>query len=49
MVSIQDGNLPKVNNETYVIYLDEFKLIRTHLIVLYVNCNNIKYFNSFVV
>ena len=27
--------------------LDQFKLIRTYWIVLYVNANNIVYFNSF--
>ena len=31
----------------YVINLDEFKSIRTHWIALYVNANNILYFDSF--
>ena len=41
------NNLPKIKNGTYVINLDEFKLIGTHWIALYVNGNNIIYFDSF--
>ena len=33
----------------YVINLDDYKSIGTHLIVLYVNDNNVPYFNSFEV
>ena len=38
------NNLPKIKDGTYVINLDEFKSIGTHL---YVNRNNIIYFDSF--
>ena len=31
----------------YIINLDEFKSIRTHWIALYMNGNNIIYFDSF--
>ena len=41
------NDLPKIKDGTYVINLDEFKLIGTHQIALYVNCNNIIYFDSF--
>ena len=34
-------------DEAYVINLDEFKSIGTHSIALYVNGNNIIYFESF--
>ena len=34
-------------NGTYEINLDEFKSIGSHLIALYVNVNNISYFDSF--
>ena len=34
-------------NGAYEINLDEFKSIGTHLIALYVNVNNIPYFDSF--
>ena len=40
-------NLPRVKDETYVISLDEFKSIGTHWIALYVNANNLIYFDSF--
>ena len=33
-------NLPKINDEAYVINLDKCKLIGTHWIPLYVNCGN---------
>ena len=39
--------LPKIKDEAYVINLDEFKSIRTHSIALYVNNNNVAYFDSF--
>ena len=41
------NNLPKIKDVTYIINLDEFKLIAAHWIVLYVNGNNIIYFDSF--
>ena len=41
------NNLPKIKNGTYVINFDEFKPIGTHWIALYVNGNNIIYFDSF--
>ena len=31
----------------YVIYLDEYESIRTHWIVLYMNGDNVTYFDSF--
>ena len=34
------NNLPKINDEAYVINLDKCKLIGTHWIPLYVNCGN---------
>ena len=39
--------LPKIKNGTYVINLDEYKLIGAHWIVLYVNDNKVTYFDSF--
>ena len=41
------NNLPKIKNGAYVISLDEFKLIATHWVALYVNKNNVFYFDSF--
>ena len=41
------NNLTKVKDETYVINLDEYKLIGTHWIALYVNTENVTYFDSF--
>ena len=41
------NNLPKIEDGANVINLDEFKLIETHWIALYVNGNNIKYFDGF--
>ena len=41
------NNLPKIKDGAYVINLDEFKSIRIHWIDLYVNGNNVKYFDSF--
>ena len=34
------NNLPKIKNGAYVINFDKFKSIWTHLIALYVKCNN---------
>ena len=40
-------NLPKIKTGVYVINLDEFESIGTDWIALYVNANNILYFDSF--
>ena len=41
------NNLSKIKDGTYVINLDEYESIRTHWIALYVNDNNVTYFDSF--
>ena len=41
------NNLPKIKYEAYVINLDEYKSIETHLVALYRNSNKITYFESF--
>ena len=41
------NNLPKIKDRAYVINLDEYEPIGTHWIVLFVNGNNIMYFDSF--
>ena len=42
------GNLlPKIKDGAYVINLDEYVSIGTHWVALYVNSNNIIYFDSF--
>ena len=41
------NNLPKIKDGTYVTNLDEYKSIGTHCIGLYVNADNIVYFDSF--
>ena len=41
------NNLSKIKHETYIIELDEYKLIGTHWIAFYVNDNNVTYFDSF--
>ena len=41
------NNLPKIKDGEYVINLDDYKSIGTHWIALYVNNNNVTYFNSF--
>ena len=41
------NNVPKIKDEAYIINLDEFKLIETYWIALYVNGKNIIYFDSF--
>ena len=35
------NNLPKIKDGKYIINLDEFELIRTHWIALYVNAENV--------
>ena len=41
------NNLLKIKNGAFVIYLDEYELIGTRWIALYVNSNNIIYFDRF--
>ena len=41
------NNSPKLKDGTYAINLDEFKSRGTHWTALYVNGNNIVYFNRF--
>ena len=41
------NNLPKIKDGAQVINFDDFKSIGTHWIALYVNGNNIIYFDSF--
>ena len=40
-------NLPKIKNGAYVINLDEYSVIGTHWVTLYVMNNNVTYFDSF--
>ena len=40
-------NLPKTRDGTYVINLDEYSDIGTHWIALYIQNNNVAYFDSF--
>ena len=41
------NSLPKIKDGAYVINLEEYKLIGTHWIALYVNGKNLIYFDSF--
>ena len=41
------NSLPKIKHGAYVINLDEYESIGTHWIALYVNDNNVTYFDSF--
>ena len=41
------NNLPKIKNGEYVINLDEYESIEIHWVALYVNGNNLIYFDSF--
>ena len=43
------NNLPRVKDGAYIVNLNKYKSIGTHWIALYVNGNNIIYFDSFVV
>ena len=43
------NNLPRVKDGAYIINLNKYKSIGTHWKALYVNGNNIIYFDSFVV
>ena len=41
------NNLPKIKDGTYIINLDEYESRGTHWIALYVNAENVIYFDSF--
>ena len=41
------NNLSKINSGAYIINLDEYESIGTHWIALYVNAENVTYFDSF--
>ena len=41
------NNLSKIKNGTYIINLDEYKLIGINWITLYINIENVTYFGSF--
>ena len=41
------NNLPKIKDGSYVINLDEYSDIGTHQVALYVQNNNVTYFDSF--
>ena len=43
------NNLTKIRDGTYIIDLDEYESIGTHWIALYVNAENVTYFDSFEV
>ena len=40
-------NLPKIKDGAYVIHLDEYSDIGTHWVALYLQNNNVTYFDSF--
>ena len=40
-------NLPKIKNGAYVINIDEYSDIGTHWVALYVDNNDVTYFDSF--
>ena len=41
------NNLPKIKDGAYVINLDEYKSIETHWIALFVNAENVTYYDRF--
>ena len=41
------NNLPTIKDEAFVMNLDEYKSIGTHWIALYVNAENVTYFDGF--
>ena len=41
------NNLSKIKDWAFLINLDEYESVGTHWIALYVNDNNVKYFDSF--
>ena len=47
MVLNSRDNLPKIKHGAYVINLDEYSDIETHWVALYVQNNNVIYFDSF--
>ena len=47
MVFDSRNNLQKIKDGAYVINLDEYEYIGTHWITLYVNAENLTYFDSF--
>ena len=42
-------NLPKIKDGAFVINLDEYSDIGTHWVALYINNNDVTYFDSFEV
>ena len=40
------NNLSKIKDGAYIIYLDEYESVGTHWIALYVNAENVTYFDS---
>ena len=42
-----NNSIPKLKCKVYTINFDEYELIGTHWIALYVNATNIVYFDSF--
>ena len=43
------NNLPNIKDEAYVINLDEYQLKGTHWIAVYINNNDVTYFENFAV
>ena len=43
------NNLSKIKHRAYITNLDEYESIKTHWIALYVNAENVTYFDSFAV
>ena len=41
------NNLPKINDGAYVINLNKYESVETNWIALYVNVDNVTYFDSF--
>ena len=41
------NNLPRIKDGAYIINLDEYESIGTHWIALFVNDNNVTYFDNF--
>ena len=41
------NNLSKIKDEAHIINLNGYESIGTHLIALYLNAENVKYFDSF--
>ena len=41
------NDLPKIKGGTCIINLDEYESVGAHWIPMYVNANNVTYFNSF--